>query len=385
MHRCSRREFLSQGMCAAAAVGAAGMLTGCPEVAEPPVTHAYGPSRVFAVRGQDLPAMTREALAGLGGIQTFINPGETVFIKPNLMTAGFMSGNVIDRGECTKPEIVMAVAEECLQAGASRVIIGDGGQVDTFSWEDLPTLDGTSNYALEAARLNAAYGNKVELVCLIGESPSWTEICAAYTSLDTIKVSSLAMEADKVISIPVAKTHMMCKVTFSLKNCLGLTYPMGLDLGSIHSRLGMHTASGGIEQCFLDVVKAVKPHLAVIDFSIGLEGNGPVNLGMGFSERVDMRDRLGDWLILASSDLTAADATGTRVMGIDPMDVKHLTMAYNQGLGQISEALIEVAGEPLDSLVVDWEGASLSKKIPASIESYPPYNCAKWAQRHGTV
>ncbi len=380
MRRCSRREFLARSACSAAALGAAGTIAGCPAAPEPPFTPVHGSARVCAVRGQDLADMTRDALDGVGGIRAFVQPGETVFIKANCMTAGFMSGDVVARGECSKPEIVMAVAEACLEAGAAKVTIGDAAQVDRFSWEALTSLDGATNYAAEAARLNAAYGDKVDLACLAADSPSWTEIPSPYTSLGTIKVSSLVTEADKVISIPVAKTHMMCKVTYSLKNCLGMTPPLGMSLGPVKSRLGMHAAAGGIEQCFLDVVKAVRPHLAIIDYSICVEGNGPVNVGMGFSRRVDLRDRLGDWVILASSDLAAADATASRVIGVDPLGVKYLRMAYEQGLGQISEGLIEVVGERLDSLYVEWEHASLAKSIPASVKSYAPYSCAAWAE-----
>lgn len=43
-------------------------------------------ARVAAVRGADLAEMTRAALAALGGIQTIVHEGETVFVKPNMVT-----------------------------------------------------------------------------------------------------------------------------------------------------------------------------------------------------------------------------------------------------------------------------------------------------------
>ena len=61
---------------------------------------------------------------------------------------------------------------------------------------------------------------------------------------------------------------------------------------------------------------------------------------------VDMRERLGDWLLLAGHDLLAVDATASRVINMDPAAVKHLAMAYDQGLGQLLEDKIELTSLP---------------------------------------
>lgn len=94
-------------------------------------------ARVAAVRGADLAEMTRAALAALGGIQTIVHEGETVFVKPNMVTLPWSARdyNPFRLGECTKAEIVLAVAEECLRAGAREVIVGDGSQMPRFDWD----------------------------------------------------------------------------------------------------------------------------------------------------------------------------------------------------------------------------------------------------------
>ena len=61
-----------------------------------------------------------------------------------------------------------------------------------------------------------------------------------------------------------------------------------------------------------DIVKAVQPDLALVDFSYGMEGNGPSASAGGTP--VDVMARLGSYRGLASTDLVAADATGARVM-----------------------------------------------------------------------
>jgi uncharacterized protein (DUF362 family) len=72
-----------------------------------------------------------------------------------------------------------------------------------------------------------------------------------------------------------------------------------------------------------------------------------------------MRTRLGSWLVLASTDIMAADATAARIMSHNVNQVKQLGMGYNMGLGEIRESSIEIVGERLDDLRVPWQPATL--------------------------
>ena len=101
-------------------------------------------------------------------------------------------------------------------------------------------------------------------------------------------------------------------------------------------KLGASTAVAlgtpqAIAQIYLDVVDAVKPDLSIIDFSIGMEGN-ELTSGSG-ATTVDMRDRLGSWLVVASTDIMAADATVARIMNHDVGHMKQLGIGYEMGLG----------------------------------------------------
>lgn len=356
MRGMTRRRLLKSAANGTLAFGASQLFPGCgfPEAPSAPTDK---PARVAAIRGTDLHVMTREALAVFGGAEAIINPGDTVFIKANFCTAGFLAVDGVANGSCTKPEIVVAVAEECLRAGAGKVIIGDGAQAITFSWEELHTLDGSTNLAREADRLNTKYPGKLELACLAADSPAWDPVPSPYTGLGQIYVSSLVSRADKVISVPVLKSHMMTRVTASLKNLVGVTSIDDYGFGT-PSRMKLHNAIGGIEQCFLDIASAIEPDFAIIDASVCGEGTGPMIIPGIIGRTVNMRDRLGDWLLLASDDLVAADATATRVISHSTNKVKHLTMAYDQGLGQIDESLIEIVGANLGELRVEWQPAA---------------------------
>jgi uncharacterized protein (DUF362 family) len=104
-------------------------------------------------------------------------------------------------------------------------------------------------------------------------------------------------------------------------------------------------------------VKGVKPDLSIIDFSIGLEGDGP-SKGQG-GTTVNMKERLGSWAIIASTDIMAVDATAARIMSHDIKKVKQLAMCFDMGLGEIREQSIEILGEKLDNLRVKWKPARI--------------------------
>lgn len=370
----SRRDFLRMSAAAALGASAAACTGKRTPTALPTVGSDVGikpTARVAAIRGQNLDTMTREALEALGGVGTVVNPGETVFIKPNMVTLPWaQSGDHFGIGECTKPEIVIAVAEECLRAGAAEVIIGDGSQMPKLDWTYARTLDGSKDLATEAERLSARYDGTARVVSLETDTPEWVEV-PSRTYLGKILVSSLVARADRVISIPVAKTHAWAQLTLSLKNFVGVTplKPYAMWLAPGYWDRGMvfdHSSPQAIAAIYLDIVDAVKPDLAIIDFSIGVEGDGPT-VGGENGRTVDVKQRLGSWLLLASTDLVAADATAARVMSHDVNDVQQLGMGYEMGLGEIREASIELVGERLDDLRLEWRPAKLRPTPPPPV------------------
>ena len=369
MRECNRRDFLRFGGQAGLLAGASSILPGCgaplPYISSPTDSPTTTPARVAVSRGLDLYEMTRRLLDSVGGIGAYVQPGETVFIKPNFGGLGFVPHNIFTSGECCKVETVVTVAEECLKAGAGQVIIGEGGQVRTFSWADAVTLDGATNLAAEADRLRAAYPGEVILACLEADSPAWDPLPSPHTDLGNIEVSGLLARADRVISIAVLKTHRWTHLTGTMKNFVGTT---SLDrYGSgFNARDGLHFAAGGVAQCFLDIVAGLQPDLAIIDGSIGCEGNGPHVFPM-WGTTVDVKDRLGDWFLLAGTDLPALDATAARIIGLDVDYVPHLQQAYQQGLGQIREDLIELAGADLDDLRMPWQPADHTEGFGAVV------------------
>jgi len=359
----SRRDFLRLGAGAAVTLGAAPLLTNV--MAPAALAMPAKTARVAAVKGDDLYKMTREILEAMGGMGNVVHEGEKVFVKPNMVTLPWAQyNNPFVKGECTKPEILITVAEECLKAGASEVIIGDGSQMPQFDWSKAKTLDGSTDLVQAAASLSEKYPGKVTLACLEVDTPEWIDVPTGI-SLGKVAVSSLVTRADRVISVPVAKTHEWAGMTLSMKNFIGIT-PLkryGWEHSRAYSRDVLHRHDykpEQISQLYFDLTAAAKPHLAIVDFSIGLEGNGPTIRGGKGGRTVNVKDRLGSWLLLASTDPAAADATAARVMGHDDAFVNRvLGKAPEQGLGVISEESIEVVGARLDDLRLKWQPAKI--------------------------
>ena len=80
------------------------------------------------------------------------------------------------------------------------------------------------------------------------------------------------------------------------------------------------------ELVILDINATLKPHFAIVDGIVGMDGDGPI---MGDPKKVGV--------LVMGRNLPAVDATCCRIMGIDPYKVPYLERADNW-LGPIGES-----------------------------------------------
>jgi uncharacterized protein (DUF362 family) len=106
----------------------------------------------------------------------------------------------------------------------------------------------------------------------------------------------------------------------------------------------------GIEDCILDIHATVKPHFAIVDGIIGMEGDGPI---MGTPKEAGV--------IVMGRNFPAVDATCARIMGINPHRVDYLAGASSRQ-GAIREENIRQHGETLSAVRTRF---MLLDKIPA--------------------
>ena len=87
-----------------------------------------------------------------------------------------------------------------------------------------------------------------------------------------------------------------------------------------------------IDVAIADVSSVLRPHLAVIDGTVGMEGLGP---SAGQAKTLDV--------VVASADAFAADAVACQLMGTDANRVPHLRFGAARGYGVIDLDRLTVA------------------------------------------
>lgn len=147
-------------------------------------------------------------------------------------------------------------------------------------------------------------------------------------------------EIDLLCSVPMMKTHTLATVTLGMKNLIGL-YP-----GSVYRtvRAGVHdhaadAGSPGIAFEILDMVRANKLGLVVIDASTAMEGDGPSD-----GPLVPMD------LIIAGTNPLATDMVAASTMGFEPDEIPTFVWARQTGMPPQSLDEIEVVGEPVSAV-----------------------------------
>ena len=308
----SRRAFLAgTGLLASGTAAALGYRLGDEQGWRADVFVAKTPS--YDV---DLAPAIREGLAALG-----LGPGwakgKSVLLKPNLVEPSREAPHIN-----THPALVRAAAEVFLGWGAAEVFVAEGAG----HCRD-------SGYVLEQSGLGEAIRDaKLEFVDLNHDDVFDRANRLRATGLRSLHLPANLKRADLVVSMPKLKTHHWAGVTLSMKNLFGVM--PGVAYGWPKNVL--HHA--GIHGSILDINAAVAPSLAIVDGIVGMEGDGPIMGTPKFSG-----------LIVMGTNLAAVDATGARLMGIDPWRVPHLAGASGR-LGPIAEAHVRQRGERVDAL-----------------------------------
>jgi len=294
-----RREFLKSGMLSTAALVAGGSAS----LLLPRELSADPIPDVVIVYGNDPANMARSAVDALGGIKSFVKPGNKVFIKPNMSFARKPGS-----GCNTNPLVVREIARLAAEAGAAKISILDNvlnNPSDCLSMSQIPALcQDIPNTVVNHVRAERLF-REVKL-------PQGTK-------MKSMQALGDALDADVLISVPVGKSHSSAGVSLSMKGMMGLVH----DRVSFHSRYELHEA-------IVDMVTVLKPHLVVIDGTRILSTGGPGGPGKVIPLNC----------VVASTDMVAADAQmlalGTWYeRKFEPTQVKHIKRAAERGLGRL--------------------------------------------------
>ncbi len=298
-----RRTFLGVAagcLAAAAAGGLAVARRAGAGAATPPLVVARGES------GQAV----RLALETLGGMGAFVRSGDRVVLKPNVSFP-----NPPSWGCNTSPEVVVAVARLCLEAGAKRVVVVDN------------TL-GNPELCFSRSGLKEAMASipQVRFLAPRGKDLYREMEIPRGKALRRTAVMRELLEADRWINLPTAKSHSATGVSLGLKGLMGLVW----DRGVFHRDLDL-------DQAVADLATILKPTVTILDATRGLLTAGPGGPG-----------QVAQWhKVVAGVDPLAVDAYGVTLgawygQRARPEQVKHLRAAHDHGLGELSLERMEI-------------------------------------------
>lgn len=287
---------------------------------------------VSIIKGRDPHRMLEESLDLIGGISRFFPDKDArILIKPN-----FGCHKTALTGATTDLRALAALIRALQSRGYSNIVVGDGGmagylKIDILGYLGVPAL--CKNYGVPVLDLNRD-----------GAVP------AILRSGTLVRISKTIL-GSQVINLAKLKTHVLTTVTLGIKNLLGCV--VGSDKREVH----LH----GLDENLANLPFIVKPRLTVIEGLWGMEGRGPV---AGKPKKSD--------LIIASSDVIAADIVAARVMGFDPFDIKHISFAMEMASRPYTWGDINILGTPVTKAVTPFEAAT-----PTRLEANPYVNRLK--------
>jgi uncharacterized protein (DUF362 family) len=255
-------------------------------------------------------ANTRAALAAMD-----LSPsrGKRVLLKPN-------AGRVAppEAGITTHPQVVAAAIDAFREAGAD-VAVGES-----------PILGVKTKEAFEAAGITSIARERDCLLIDLDARPFVEVPVPGGVAIHALKVCPDVLEHDLVVSIPVMKMHMHTGVTLAVKNMKGCLWR--------RTKVQLHmlppvegSDEKPIDIAIADLSSVLRPHLSIIDGTVGMEGLGP---SAGQPKPLDV--------IVVGADVFAADAVACRLMGTAGRNIPHLRIGAERGYGVIDLDAISV-------------------------------------------
>lgn len=247
------------------------------------------------------------------GLETLdLRPHGRTLVKPNVVASGphfphaytrpeFMEGVLMALKERAQPDIIeIAVGERCGITMPTR-----------FAYK------------------NADYYEMVRRVGDIGlyhfDEVTQVEIPLYHPERlrDSIFTPEPVARADFFVNCPKFKAHPWTTVTFSLKNYIGIQDDRHRLIDHDHK----------LNEKVADLQHIIQPQFIAIDAITAGEGRMltpvPYDLGM----------------VLMGDNQVAFDAVCCHVIGIDPLSVDHIRLAYEQGFGPVDLAEIDIVGD----------------------------------------
>ena len=251
----------------------------------------------------------------VGGMSAFVQKGERILLKPNMLAA-----DPPERCVTTHPAVFKAVAQRVKDAGAT-VYYGDSP-----AFGNIRAAIRKSGLEVVARELGVTLADFKKGQAVFFENGRQNR---------RFTIARGVLECDGLISLPKLKTHGLERLTGCVKNQFGCV--PGFIKGECHVKI---PDADEFAKLLVDLNKVIHPRLYIMDAIRAMQGNGPRG---GTPKRLNV--------LLFSTDPVALDATACRIICLNPDFVPTNRYGTQFGMGVSRESEIELIGESLESFI----------------------------------
>jgi uncharacterized protein (DUF362 family)/NAD-dependent dihydropyrimidine dehydrogenase PreA subunit len=251
----------------------------------------------------------------LGGVDKYIQDGEKILLKPNVLV-----GDKPERNTTTHPAVFKAVAK----------VLGES-KADLY-YGDSPGF-GSPEFQLKRSGFTLVAN---ELNIKIADFHKGKEI--EFQDSPFVKKFNIAngvLESDGLINISKMKTHGLTRITGAVKNLFGCV--PGLLKAEYHVKM---PNVFDFAKMLVSLNLLLKPRLHIMDGIVAMQGNGPRS-----GEAINMN------VILVAEDPIALDAVFCKLIKLNPDFVPTSKPGKEWGLGTYIDEEIELVGDDIKDLI----------------------------------
>jgi uncharacterized protein (DUF362 family) len=237
---------------------------------------------VGVARGGTMATATRTAVRLAGGLD-FIQPGQTVLVKPNVCCPGAHPAT-------TSPEVLSTMLAMVRERQPGRLIVAD----QTFYVQS--TVANVRRAGLETAV--RAHG--AEFVAFDDLPRRHLRPAAARHWPDGYRVPAMLDQVHHVINLACVKTHVLARYTMAMKNFIGV---IDAESRRYYHRIRSQQGYDAFAALIAEMSLSMKAALHVLDGTSAFVSGGP-------SDGKVVQPRL----VIASRDMLATDVAGLGVL-----------------------------------------------------------------------
>ena len=262
----------------------------------------------------------------LAGASEALAPGATTILKDNI------SWHYPMPGANTTPWQLEGTIVALRQAGYRDLVCVENQTVvtDPFKGDRLNGYD----RILSGHQVPVKYNFRPEDMSWIEYSPKAKMLALDHIYPEGIRIPDFFF-GKNIVHLPTTKCHLYTTTTGAMKNAFG---------GLLNKH--RHYTHSWIHETLVDLLniqKEIHPGIfAVMDGTTAGNGPGPRTMIPVVKN-----------VILASADQVAIDAVSAKMMGFDPLSIKYIRLAHEQGLGTGDVRDIEIVGD-VDLAQENW-------------------------------